>query len=156
MNPGPCGSAAIFYFKGTSADSTYLEEPLSSVSTIYHGEITAIDIAVTESVKNLHQCSRSIHIISDCTSVITVATSPMTTDTYANAQCHIKSLNKQLHQNGYNIDVFWIGGHVNIPGNNLADLHAKQAAEHAKRTTASLTRASIKSSIKSAIRSATC
>ena len=86
--------------------------------------MTAIDIAVTETAKNLHQCSKSIHILSDCTSVITVASSPMTTDTYANAQCHIKSLNKQIHQKGYNIDVFWIGGHVNILRNNLADLYA--------------------------------
>ena len=149
-NPGPCGSAAIFYFKGTSVDYTYLEEPVSSVSTSYHGEMTAIDIAVTETAKNLHQCSRSIHILSDCTSAITVATSPMTTDTHAKTQCHIKTLNKQIQQKGYNIDVFWIGGHVNIPGNNLADLHAKQAAEHAKRKTASLTRSSIKSAIRSA------
>ena len=110
MNPGPCGSAAIFYFKGTSADFTFLEEPLSSVSTSYHGEITAIDIAVTETAKNLHQCSRSIHIVSDCTSVINVATFPMTTDTHAKTQCLIKSLNKQIHQKGYNIDVFRIGG----------------------------------------------
>ena len=93
-NPGPCGSAAIFYFKGSSADYTYLEEPVSSVSTSYHGEMTAIDIAVTETAKNLHQCSRSIHILSDCTSAITVATSPMTTDTHAETQCHIKTLNK--------------------------------------------------------------
>ena len=74
----------------------------------------------------------------------------MTTDTHAKTHCHIKTLNKQIQQKGYNIDVIWIGGHVNIPGNNLADLHAKQAAEHAKRKTSSLTRTSIKSAIKSA------
>ena len=28
-NLGPCGFTAIFYFKGTSADYTYLEEPVS-------------------------------------------------------------------------------------------------------------------------------
>ena len=150
-NPGPCGAAAILYYKGTMADHVFLEEPVSSISTSFHGEMTAIDIAVTETAKNLHQCSRNIHILSDCTSAISIATSPMTSDTHAEIQCHIKALNKQIQQKGHNIDIFWIGGHVNVHGNNLADLHAKQAAEHAKQKAAVLTKASVKSAIRSAI-----
>ena len=90
-NPGPCGAAAILYYKGTMADHVFLEEPVSSISTSFHGEMTAIDIAVTETAKNLHQCSRNIHILSDCTSAISIATSPMTSDTLRNPMPHKSS-----------------------------------------------------------------
>ena len=72
-------------------------------------------------MKNLHQCSRFIHIFSYCTVVITVATCHMTTYTLAKTQGHMKTPKKQVQQKGYNIDVVWRGGNVNIPSNNLAD-----------------------------------
>ena len=49
------------------------------------------------------------------------------------------------------MDIFWVGGHVNIRGNNLADHHAKQAAEHAKQKAVALTKSRVKSAIKSAM-----
>jgi ribonuclease HI len=150
-NPGPCGAAAIFFYKGITADHTFLEEPISSQSTSFHGEVVAIDTAITEIAINLHQCSRNIHILSDCTSAISIVTSPMTTDMHADIQCHTKALNKQIQQKGHNMDIFWVGGHVDIEGNNLADLHAKQAAEHAKQKAVTLTKARVKSAIRSAI-----
>ena len=54
-NQGPCYSTAIIYVKVTSADFTLLEEPVSSVFASNHGEMTAIAISVTKTVKNLHQ-----------------------------------------------------------------------------------------------------
>ena len=45
-NPGPCGSSAIIYTHGLAQEPVVLRRPLSTKSSAFHGELSAIDLAL--------------------------------------------------------------------------------------------------------------
>ena len=47
-NPGPCGTSAIIYIDSIHHQPLKFQEPVSSHSTSYHGELAAIRLALKQ------------------------------------------------------------------------------------------------------------
>lgn len=138
------------FFKSTLADHTHRDCAVSAASTSFHGEVKAIDSAVEEVLANIHLCSKNIHILSDCTSAIHIVTSAVTSDIHADLQAHTRDLNAQILDKDHFVDIMWIGGHIGLRGNDLADGYAKAAAMQAKHIDSVVhTTTSIKSKVRS-------
>ena len=131
-NPGPCGAGAAIHWNGISHDSSSHKKPVSSFSNSYHGELSAIDLAIEEVASATHQPRKNVLLLSDCQSALTVASSPLPPISYSNLYYNIQRNVRQLLLLGICVTLHWIAGHVDLPGNDKSDTLAKEAAQEAE------------------------
>ena len=136
-NPGPCGAGVAIHWNGISHDSSSHKKPVSSFSNSYHGELSAIDLAIEEVASASHQPRKNVLLLSDCQSALTVASSPLPPTSYSNLYYNIQRNVKQLLLLGICVTLHWIAGHVDLPGNDKSDTLAKEAAQEAENMTSS-------------------
>ena len=63
---GKCGSGVAIYSKSLRTEPIILSNHISNYSSSYHGEISAIKIALKECLKISLVNVKTIHILSDC------------------------------------------------------------------------------------------
>ena len=126
---GPCGAGVVIYQNGLNNDPTINSIKVSKRSTSYHGEIAAIKECLLRcEVLNRKKHRANIYIISDCQSAIQAILSNKAPDS------HIKEIEtairsaKEISKMNTNIKLSWIGGHIDILGNDIADKAAKEGA----------------------------
>ncbi len=132
-NPGAGGAAAIIYTNGMNSQPIIRTEAISSFSTNYHGELRAIKLALAYACTYIlnHQISE-VRLFSDCQSALTSVSSGKMgqnhTSTISEIRAHISGLEEK------NITTLgtWICGHAELEPNELADKHARLAAEEAR------------------------
>ena len=136
-NPGPCGAAAIVYPQGLSHDPVTLKQAVSHRSTSYHGELCAIQLALSY-INNLlsdnHVNLTSIVIHSDCKAALDTLIQGCDRQ-YSNIVGQCASLMIDIENKGGEVTFMWIPGHAGISSNDLADLAAKEAATTASNLT---------------------
>ncbi len=126
QNPGPCGSGAAVFWNGHGYDPTIHSSPVSPISSSYHAELGGIDLALD--ILNNSIYSKPVHILIDCQSALETATSTNMSKNHAALQRKIKHKNSHLLKQVKQLDISWIGGHIDLLGNDLADRAAKDAA----------------------------
>ncbi len=132
-NPGPCGAAAIIYTKGMASKPVVLNRSVAARSTSYHGELSAIDLALEYVAQYLTSNSTNYSIVAihtDCLSALETVRSPDPNNLYAlneSIRCHVTT----LMDNNIHVEIAWIPGHADIAPNDLADRAAKEAARAA-------------------------
>ena len=131
-NPGPTGAGAAIYLNGALQDPITACRPISSCSTSYHGELQAIDLAITELLEVLPPINRPIHLLSDCQSALKVVASPTVPADHTHLHHAIQVKTERLRTQGAELTLKWIAGHITLDGNDLADTKAKEAALEAK------------------------
>jgi ribonuclease HI len=133
-NPGPTGSGAAIYLNGALQEPITACRPVSSCSTSYHGELQAIDLAITELLEVTPPINRQIHLLSDCQSALKVVASPTVPADHNHLHHEIQVKTESLRAQGAELTLKWIAGHIMLDGNDLADTKAKAAAMEAKKT----------------------
>ncbi len=126
-NPGPCGGAAIIYLHGISNDPVCLNRPVAKRSTSYHGEVEAIDLALEYTANSITPGFNSIMIHSDCRAAMDSILNQSGIFTKLTASIMDKIL--MLNRCNVGVSFCWVPGHAGIQANELADRHAKIAAE---------------------------
>jgi ribonuclease HI len=129
-NPGPCGAGAAIFTTGHSTAPIELTRPVSKHSHSYHGELQAIELALTN-LTEFHHLQGSIIILSDCQSALITASSSRTSKDYPFLQKSIQLLAATLKASGHSVLLKWVAGHTDLPGNEQADTLAKSAAREA-------------------------
>ncbi len=129
-NPRPCGGAAVVYTHGLSKDAIIIKRPVAMWSTSFHGEVSAIDLALEYVVESatLRHSTRLIH--SDCQAALDAIVNN-TGDLTRLTSRIVRSI-KILHEKGVAVEFCWIPEHAGIHLNDLADNAAKAAAEEAR------------------------
>ena len=143
-NPGPTGAGAAIYLNGALQDPITACRPVSSCSTSYHGELQAIDLAITELLAISPPINRPVHLLSDCQSALKVVASPTIPADHTRLHHNIQVKTESLRAQGAELTLKWIAGHIMLDGNDLADVKAKSAALEAKVTHAQQTQLSLK------------
>ncbi len=133
-NPGPCGSAAVIYTNGISHDPVTLSKPVALKSTSFHGEVAAVDLALSYVAKSTTITQSHIVIHSDCQAAI---------DSIINNSGNYTALHQEIRKNiltlnnkSIKVELCWVPGHAGIQANEIADNEAKKAAETARSWTA--------------------
>ncbi|XP_053402811.1 uncharacterized protein LOC128558051 [Mercenaria mercenaria] len=122
-NPGPTGTGACIYFKGTNSDPVQLKCPVSPNSNNYVGELNGIRLALSFlEEKNIQQ--KSIHLFVDCQPAIKTIFS----NTIPALTIETRQILQNLENKNNKIQIQWTPGHKNIEGNEIADKLAKEAA----------------------------
>jgi ribonuclease HI len=132
-NPGPCGASAIFYIDGLSSLPIKVSESVSPLSTSYHGELTALRLAmefIASRRDNL--AGKTIHIYCDCRAAIMAISSTAIHRTHQDIIDKFLSICTELQELDITTKVYWTPGHVQLKPNELADQEAKHAALSAK------------------------
>jgi ribonuclease HI len=101
------------------------------LSTSYHGELQAVDLALTEILEVIPPVNRPIHLLSDCQSALQVAASPKIPKDFGALHHDIQLKAEKLQVQGAPLHLKWIAGHISLHGNDAADEKAKQAAKQA-------------------------
>ena len=148
-NPGKCGAGAAIYFDGLQQEPLTVKEPISVFSTSYHGEMLGLVLALTTTLEKCEtliqsgvETPKAIHILCDCKSALMSMTSSKILSSHHQLKEDFIAMVKQLQGLGVNTLMSWVAGHVNLPGNDLADACAKEAAAEASNRPA-LTRSTI-------------
>ena len=132
-NPGPCGAAAAVYIGSMDADPVELSCPVSKHSSSYHGELHAILLVLQFIVQLCQQIPiRKLHIFCDCQSAIQVVCSSTSHINFSSKLLEIQQLLRFLHNSATDTIITWVGGHISLEPNDLADRLAKEAAAQAK------------------------
>ncbi len=160
-NPGPCGAGAAVYLNGTSSHPVTLHRATAKMSTSYHGELTAIHLALSHLCDStLPPTAKELILLCDCESAIETICECRETTNYVAlvADIHDK-VDLLKSEKGITTKIAWIPGHAGVVGNELADKCAKSGAEEANVThtplsnplTNPLTQGSVKGAIKRGI-----
>ncbi len=132
-NPGPCGAGASIYWNGLSSSSVHYTRPVSKLSSSYHGEIQAIDLALETVVSRTPIITnKKVHILTDCQSALYSVTSNSAPSNFSPVVRSITTFVTVLHQRNVSVHITWIAGHVDLHGNEEADSLAKAAAMEAE------------------------
>ncbi len=134
-NPGPCGSSAIIYTHGLAQEPVVLKRPVSTKSSAFHGELSAIDLALEFACTFCNRpdnAYNTISIFTDCKSaLLTVVNGVKTnfTSLVNSIQGNITSLDNQH----ISVELAWVAGHAGLRPNEIADAAAKEAAVEASK-----------------------
>ena len=101
---------------------------IGNLSNNYEGELFAINLALDEIV-SFQGMAKKVCILSDCRPALYQSFSNNIAKKYNNILNTIRGKLLNLHRKGTIIHGFWVPGHSNLPGNDLADKHAKIAAD---------------------------
>ncbi len=136
-NPGPCGAATIIYVEGIRSQPIVSANPISSLSSSYHGELEALKMAAQSIFEMLtsHNSFDNVYILSDCISAIQSVSSLTDHDSHQDTINAFQRYTNNIIERGIKVYLYWVAGHVDLPGNELADKHAKIAAEQAMNMT---------------------
>ena len=108
---------------------------MSKWSTSYHGELQAIKLATDQIVQLLKTRKfKCAYILSDCQAAIQSVTS---IDIHNSHQKLIDEIHRDcdtIAESKVTLQLIWIPGHVNLDGNEKADINAKEAARVAATT----------------------
>ena len=130
----PRGAGAALYLEGTKCNPVQLTRPVALKSTSYHGELQAVDLAlsyITSYLAGGQHGPRHISVLTDCQSALSAIIGP-TPSTHGPIITDILSKAQSLKDTEHTIDIVWIAGHAGLTGNDLADTCTKQAAKQAK------------------------
>ena len=128
-NPGLCGAGAAIYWNGLEGQPTLHKRPISKLSTSYHGELQAIDLALTTIVnKSPPLRANTVHVITDCQAALQAVLKCNITKNFGYLLKSIQDSVTDLKSRNITVKIFWTAGHVNLKGNELADTLAKEAA----------------------------
>ena len=131
-NPGPCGASLILYTEGIQGQPVTIKEAVSYLSSSYHGELVGIRL-VTQLLRNLSSNSKfeKAHLFCDCISAISSRTSSTIHTSHQGEIDTIRANIKYLMEINIKVIIYWVPGHVNLAGNELADAAAKEADQEA-------------------------
>ena len=132
-NPGPCGAGAAIYIESISSTPVLLKRPVSAKSISYHGELSAIDLAL-EFCQPFFAAPTNINkivILPDCQFAIETISSFQYPSNFTNILCKTYERVKLPSSKQIKIEILWIAAHTGIIGNELADKCAKTAAAEA-------------------------
>ena len=130
-NPGPCGAGAVIFWNGHGHHPTSHSSLISARSSSYHGELGGIELAFDVLNESVH--NKPVHILVDCQSALDTASSTNMAKNHAELQRNIKKKHNGLLAKVKSVDISWVGGHINLLGNDLADTAAKEAANSSSR-----------------------
>ncbi len=129
-NPGPCGAAAIIYTNGMNSQPIIRTESISSFSTSYHGELRALKLALAYVCTfSLNHWISEVRLFSDCQSALTSISSGKTCQNHTSTISEIRAHIRRLEEKNITTLGTWVCGHAELEPNELADKHAKLAAE---------------------------
>ena len=132
-NPGPCCAAAAVYIGSMDSEPVELCYPVSKCSSSYHGELHAL-LLVLQFMVNFckgHLVNK-IHIFCDCQSAIQAVCNNNNLSNFQQKIINIKVIINKLQESSISTVISWIGGHINLLPNDLADRLAKKAAAKSK------------------------
>ena len=93
-NPGPCGAAAVIYPNGMASHPVILRRPVAARSTSYHGELSAIDLALGYTCDYLKANTTRYNIVAihtDCVSTLQTIQCPQPNSLFSLYNESIKS-----------------------------------------------------------------
>ena len=104
-------------------------KPISPMSSSYHGKLQAVALAL-ESIVNKKPLinNRTVHILIVCQSVVHTLANGTADGNYGKTVRRIQDYVTVLYNREVKIYVFWTAGHIDLPGNDIADQLAKQVA----------------------------
>ena len=131
LNPGPTGSGVIFKKQGWNSTPIKIAKAVKCMGSSYKVELEAIKIAPNYAWNNLTPSNDSLHIFSDCQSVILAVTSQIR-ENYSNST--VRTIQENLRDISPKV---WYVRLVyctaqDIEENKLADSLAKIALKKAK------------------------
>ena len=124
-NPG-IGGAAIVVQDPSLSNWLELEFPIKGITTNIGCEIEAMKQALEYTKNNLIDCEGRIIILSDCKFVVNAVTNKCKSEDYRIPIMECQKIIKSLKENNVP-EIYWIKGHIGIPGNERADQVAKRA-----------------------------
>ena len=135
-NPGPCGAGTAIFWKGINCSPSLHKKPVSKLSSSYHGELQAIDLALQVAqnkfppIKNtrIHIC----HIVTDCQSALQASVKCNITGNFGTILNNIEQAVTNLQKRNVHTLIYWTAGHIDLAGNEMADNLAKEAAIKAR------------------------
>lgn len=131
-NPGPTGAGAVIRYDSDSPP-VELIRPIDIHSNNFHGELSAIELALSHLKDNVNATTSKVNLFCDCKAAIQVILSSTPPNNhYPTVQAirnHIHSIGQSLPN--LTINLIWTPGHANIQLNDRADKLAKQAAQRA-------------------------
>ena len=131
-NPGPCGAGAAVFWNGVRGVPSTYTRAISRRSSSYHGELQAIFLALEAIAnKNPPVYNRRAHLITDCQSAVHAVTNCAVDGNYGLLLSKIQQCVNLLNTRKVEVCIFWTAGHINLPGNDIADSLAKEAAVNA-------------------------
>ncbi len=129
-NPWPCGAAAVVYPQGLTYDPVILNQAVSLRSTSYHGELCAIQLALSYVDRMLPPSSaipQSVLLHTDCRAAMDTVVNGCTR-MYSSLVEDCARLIESIEHKNVDMKLMWIPGHAGIRPNELADQSAKKAA----------------------------
>ena len=134
-NPGPCGAGTAIFWKGMNSTPSLHKRPVSKLSSSYYGELQAIDLALHVICdKNPPIKKTVVHLVTDCQSALQASIKCNITGNFGQTLHQIEKSVTNLHKREVRTVIYWTAGHINLPGNELADRLAKEAATEARDT----------------------
>ena len=126
-NPGPTGAGACIYMNGLDSTCFQLKQPIHPLSNNFVGELNGIMIAL-KFLEEKDISNRNIHLFVDCQPAMKATFSSDIPSANFTVIIGCRKIVLQLEKSGNFLQTHWIPGHKNIPGNELADKLAKEAA----------------------------
>ena len=127
-NPGPCGAAAVCYAEGISSMPLISSTFVSRLSTSYHGELAAIQLAINFCrSRTIHIKTKAVHIFTDCQAAMRSLATSNILQSHQGLIDSIRSDISDLQKRGTAVNIYWIAGHVDLEPNEMADKSAKEA-----------------------------
>ena len=135
-NPGPCGAGSAIFWKGMDSIPSLHKRPVSKLSSSYHGELQAIDLALQVIANKMPPVKNvTVHIITDCQSALQAAIKCDITKNFGTLLNNIQKSLICFRERKIRTVIYWTAGHIKLDGNELADKLAKEAAAEARDNT---------------------
>ena len=152
-NPGPCGAAAAIFINSHDQTPVSLKRPVSKLSTSFHAELVAIELALdyVVSYSTTNEVNK-VAVLTDCQSALQTVTSTSNQSSHPRTISRIVQCIQILDKRNIDVEITWIAGHSGLNGNNIADSLAKEAAVEASEMEPELLNITEPSIVKSEIR----
>ncbi len=125
--------AAIIYTNGMNSQPIIRTESISSFITSYHGELIALKLALALACTfALNHRISEVRLFSDCQSALTSISSRKTCQNHTSTISEIRAHIRRLVEKNITTLSTWVCCHSELEPNELADKHAKLAAEKAR------------------------
>ncbi len=134
-SPGPCGSSAIVFTHGLAQEPVVLKRPISTKSSAFHGELSAIDLALEFACTFCYRpgnAYNTISIFTDCKSALQTVVNGVKTN-FTSLVNSIQDSITSLDNHRISVELAWVAGHAGLRPNELADTAAKEAAVEASK-----------------------
>ena len=133
-NPGPCGAGTAIFWKGMNSLPSLHKKPVSKLSSSYHGELQAIDLALQVICNKYPPIKKTdVHLITDCQSALQASIKCKITGNFGQILDRIEKAVTNLHKRDVRTIIYWTAGHINLPGNELADMSSKRSCHRSER-----------------------